>query len=177
MEIRPASVRDLNACLAIDDGFETDYVWQMEEQRGNGTLTVHFRTARLPRPLRVPATLDRDWLFENFERGECFRVAVDERDQVRGLLDVTTRAWNQTAALNHLIVAPAFRRRGLGSQLLAAGIEWAREQGWRVMMVETQTKNYPAISFYQKQGFVFCGFNDQYYTNRDIAVFFALKLR
>jgi ribosomal protein S18 acetylase RimI-like enzyme len=44
-------------------------------------------------------------------------------------------------------------------------------------MLETQTKNHPAICFYRKHGFVFCGFNDRYYTNQDIALFFAQNLR
>ena len=44
-------------------------------------------------------------------------------------------------------------------------------------MFETQTKNYPAICFYRKHRFVFCGFNDRYYTNQDIALFFAQSLR
>jgi hypothetical protein len=36
-----------------------------------------------------------------------------------------------------------------------------------------QTKNYPAIQFARAQGFVFCGFNDHYYMNQDIALFFG----
>jgi hypothetical protein len=39
-----------------------------------------------------------------------------------------------------------------------------------------QTKNYPAISFCQKHGMTFCGFNDRHFANQDIALFFALAL-
>ena len=44
-------------------------------------------------------------------------------------------------------------------------------------MLDTPTKDYPAICFYQKHGFAFCGFNDQLYPNHDIALLFALSLR
>jgi hypothetical protein len=46
-----------------------------------------------------------------------------------------------------------------------------------VILLDTPTKAHPAICLYQKHGFVFCGFNDQLYPNRDIAMFFALSLR
>jgi ribosomal protein S18 acetylase RimI-like enzyme len=44
-------------------------------------------------------------------------------------------------------------------------------------MAEATTKIYPALSFYQKLGFRFCGFSDHYYVNQDIALFFVLTLR
>ena len=42
--------------------------------------------------------------------------------------------------------------------------------------MEMQTKNFPAMQFARAQGFVFCGFNDHYYTNQDIALFFGKNL-
>jgi ribosomal protein S18 acetylase RimI-like enzyme len=45
------------------------------------------------------------------------------------------------------------------------------------MVLEMQPKNYPAIQLAQKLGFDFCGYNDRYYANRDIALFFAKGLR
>jgi ribosomal protein S18 acetylase RimI-like enzyme len=41
------------------------------------------------------------------------------------------------------------------------------------MTLEIQTKNHPAISFAQKHGFQFCGYNERYYPNGDIALFFS----
>ena len=53
MNIRPAQARDLDACLALDESFETEYVWQMDTTRSNGAMQVGFRTTRLPRAMRV----------------------------------------------------------------------------------------------------------------------------
>jgi RimJ/RimL family protein N-acetyltransferase len=36
-----------------------------------------------------------------------------------------------------------------------------------------QSKNLPAIRLAQKFGYEFCGYNDQYYINQDVALFFA----
>jgi len=55
--------------------------------------------------------------------------------------------------------------------------QWAWEQKLQTILVEATTKNYPALCFYQKLGFQFCGFNDHYYINQDIALFFVQRLR
>jgi hypothetical protein len=67
--------------------------------------------------------------------------------------------------------------RGIGTALLRAARDWALETKLRRLIVETQTKNYPAIRFLQKRGLVFCGYNDLFYPNQDIAVFFGQMLR
>ena len=53
MIVRPAELTDLNACLALEHSCVTNYVWHMEESEGVGEVTVVFRTARLPRSMRV----------------------------------------------------------------------------------------------------------------------------
>ncbi|MBI5305081.1 MAG: GNAT family N-acetyltransferase [Chloroflexi bacterium] len=175
MEIRPANVIDLNACLAIDDSFETEYVWQMEERTNAGVITVTFRQTRLPRPMRVANNISRSVLLENFQRGEAFFVA-DEAG-VCGFVDAGVSVWNQMFKINNIAIAPVQRRRGVGAKLMRAALEWARERQLRIAMLDTSTKDYPAICFYQKLGFTLCGFNDQLFPNRDIALQFALNLR
>jgi RimJ/RimL family protein N-acetyltransferase len=44
-------------------------------------------------------------------------------------------------------------------------------------LVEMSSKNNPAIRLAQKQGYEFCGYNDQYYETQDIALFFGRSIR
>lgn len=174
MEIRLGDKEDLNTCLAIDDGFDTEYVWQMEEQNRVGHIAVGFRLTHLPRPMRVAHAILAEDVVRNLEMGGVLIVADDRG--VRGFVDVTAQPWNQSAYINNLAISPAFRRQGIGARLMQAALDWGRQQGLRVAMLDTSTKNYPAICFYQKQGFRFCGFNDQLYPNRDIAMYFSIGL-
>ncbi len=176
MNIRPAQARDLEACLALDPSYETEYVWQMETSRSPGVINLGFRVTRLPRVMRVAATADRDLLAEHFERGECFLVA-EENDAIRGFLDMLVVPWKRTGWINQITVAPERRRRGVASALLRGAANWAREQDLGTLMVEMQTKNHPAATLVQKHGFAFCGFNDRFYASRDIAIFFAAVVR
>ena len=79
--------------------------------------------------------------------------------------------------IQDLNVLPQHRRRGIGTALMTHARRWAWDQGLQEILAETTTKNYPALCFYQKLGFQFCGFNDHYYTNQDIALFFVQVLR
>lgn len=176
MNIRPAQARDLEACLALDESFETEYVWQMETARGNGAIQLGFRTTRLPRAMRVVVHTSQDDLAEHFERGECVLVA-EEYPRVAGFLDATIEPAQRVVWMHALVVASDMRRRGVASQLLNAALDWAHEKKMRAVMTHLSTKNYPASAFLQKHGFAFCGFNDQYYHNHDIALFFARTLK
>jgi len=175
MIIRPAELTDLKACLEIDHSYVTNHVWQLEESERVKEVTVVFRTARLPRSMRVKYPKDYDNLVESWRRGECLLVA-EEGGVVRGYLDMSVQPGQFTAWVDHLAVATAHRRQGIGSALLKKAGEWARQRRLRKLMLEIQTKNYPAICFCQRNGFAFCGFNDRYYTNQDIALFFARSI-
>jgi len=184
MIICPAELEDLEACLNLDHSYLTEHVWQMDLQEGKSGATINFRTVRLPRPVHVKYPRDRQSLLADWHQRDCFLVATpdetEQQDQVRpivGYLTMGASEWHSTGWVADLVVAPEYRRRSVASQLLQVGKEWAREAGLRRLIVETQTKNFPAMCFLERHGFSFCGYNDRYYANQDIALFFSLDLR
>lgn len=176
MNVRPAELVDVNACLALDHSYVTDHVWQMRVHEENDNLSVAFQTVRLPRSMRAPYPRALEQLVDDWQQGEGFFVA-EEGDQIRGYLDGRVQPWQELLWVTNLAVDKEYRRRGIGSALVRHARQWAREQGLLGVLVEAATKNYPAVHFYEKLGFRFCGFNDQYYLNQDIAVFFVQMLR
>ncbi len=178
MTIRPAELEDLKACLALDHSYLTEHVWQMDVHEGDGLVEVTFRAMRLPRAVHVAYPRDREALLADWHRRDCFLVATREDEaQIVGYLTMAAHDWHKTGWVADLVVAPAHRRQGIATRLLRAGQEWARKAGLGRLMIETQTKNYPAIRLLERQRFAFCGYNDRYYANQDIALFFALSLR
>jgi ribosomal protein S18 acetylase RimI-like enzyme len=176
--VRPAELEDLKACLALDHSYRTEHVWQMDVQEGNDSIVVTFRTMRLPRPVYVAYPRDREALLADWHHRDCFLVTTTQDDvQIVGYLTMAAHDWHKTGWVADLVVAPEHRRQGIATRLLQAGKEWACKAGLRSLMIETQTKNYPAICFLERQRFAFCGYNDHYYANQDIALFFALNLR
>lgn len=176
MIVRPATLADLNACLSLDHASETDHVWQMKVHEGESQVDVAFQKVRLPRhmPVAYPRSLEQ--LVEDWQRDEGFLTAEVD-GEVAGYLDLLVYPWQQVGWVANMAVDRVHRRKGIGTALMRHARQWAREQGLRSLQAEATTKNYPALSFYRKVGFQFCGFNDRYYQNQDIALFFVLNLR
>jgi ribosomal protein S18 acetylase RimI-like enzyme len=184
MIVRPATLADLNACLVLEHGTLTDHVWQMKVDHVwpmkvdevEAQVTVAFQTVRLPRRMRVDYPRSLDQLTENWQQGEGFLVAEVD-NEVRGYVDVLAQPWHRTAWVANMAVDREHRRQGLGTALMRHARQWVQSQGLNAILVEATTKNYPALCFYRKLGFEFCGFNDHYYANQDIALFFVHTLR
>ena len=71
--------------------------------------------------------------------------------------------WNQFAYVDDIVVNPEYRGAGVGRALLEHGIQWARENNFPGVMLETQDDNVPACMLYQKYGFVLSGFDRNVY--------------
>lgn len=173
--VRPAGTTDLDQLIAMDHGYSTDYVWQMDARQEQDQVAVSFRQVRLPRSMRVNLPQDAQHLKAEWARRICFLVAEDA-GQLLGYLNLTRPTTPQSGWIADFAVVRRLRRTGVGSVLLAAALDWARQSGWQRIILETQSKNYPAICFAQKHGFAYCGYNDRLYPNRDVALFFGSDL-
>ena len=63
----------------------------------------------------------------------------------------------------NVAVDPDFRRKGFGKMLIEKFIEAVKEKETQQIFLEVRTSNLPAISLYEKAGFVFCGIRKDYY--------------
>jgi ribosomal protein S18 acetylase RimI-like enzyme len=177
MQVHPAELADLNLCHQINGAYTTDYVWQMQT-RGNGHRTeVRFDKIRLPRSMQVEYPRSPDELLEHWQQDGCFLVARNLQNEVVGFIDAQPQPWQNLLWIANLVVEKRYRRRGIATQLIKAAGRWAAERQLHTLMLEVQTKNYPAIAFAQKLGFQFCGYNERYYTNGDITLYFFQSIR
>ena len=78
--------------------------------------------------------------------------------------------------ITDVVVGRPLRRQGLAHKLISAAEAWGVQRALRRAIIEVQSKNQPAIRMILKMGFEFCGYNDQYYATRDVALFFARSL-
>ncbi|HEX5809571.1 MAG TPA: GNAT family N-acetyltransferase [Anaerolineales bacterium] len=71
--------------------------------------------------------------------------------------------WNRFGYVEDIVVNPEYRGRGIGRMLLERGIQWARENNYPGVMLETQDDNIPACTLYESCGFVLSGFDRNVY--------------
>lgn len=173
MHTHPAELADIQCCYHLPAAYTTEYVWQMRTQENERAISVQFDTVRLPRPMRVEYPRSPDELLDHWQQDGCFLVARSMRDEVVGFLDGLPHPLQNLLWIANVVVDPPYRQQGIATLLLKSAQEWARAQQLGQLMLEFQTKNYPAISFARKLGFQFCGYNERYYPNGDIALFFS----
>ncbi len=163
---------------------------------------IEFNPSRLPRPLAIANPLNdqqllTEWkktdhlliaeslpanssgLPEETEASEALPLLASDpaiRPDILGYMGLAVDSSRHVAWITTGAVQIDYRRQGVGTRLLNEARAWADRYRLRSIMVELQTKNYPAINFYQKKGFFFCGYNNAYYSDREIAIFFGKRL-
>lgn len=173
--LRPAGEEDMATLAGFDHGYSTEYVWQMEVDSTPPRTGAHFREMRLPRLMQVTYPRSKDGLADLLTQRNLLLLA-EAGGQPVGYVALSTSLVPGTAWLTDLVVAASQRRRSVGSRLVLAAQSWARERGQQRLVLEMQAKNYPAIQLAKKLAFDFAGYNDRYYNNQDIALFFAKRL-
>ena len=104
-----------------------------------------------------------DWL----EAPVAFGAFVDGR--LMGFVEGSRESWHNMFRVSNIFVEPSARRMGLGQALLTHIVAHARaEGGFRAVILETQSCNFPAISLYKKLGFRLCRIDICEYSNCDV---------
>ena len=80
-------------------------------------------------------------------------VAVGTDGQVVGFCAASHPYWNAVAILDYLVVAPPYRRQGVGGSLVRATERTLMSADMRRVCVQTISWNVDAIRFYERLGF------------------------
>jgi ribosomal protein S18 acetylase RimI-like enzyme len=148
----------------------------MERKVEAGQISINFREVRLPRSVQVEYPHQINNFNAHWVKRSNLLIAV-EKDIIVGYIRLKEQRTPNSAWVTDLAVKREMRRKGIASALLLAGQEWAVSKNLKRVIFEAQSKNHPAIRMVLKLGYEFCGYNDHYFENQDIALFFARYLR
>jgi len=176
VEIRPAIATDINTIINFEHSYSSDYVWQMDFRQEDKEIIINFREVRLPRTAQVSYPKNYKNLADTWTQYDGFLVAEISKDVI-GYISLNQDKMLGTTWVSDLAVRKSHRRQGIGSTLVIVSQNWAKQNNSRRLIIEMQPKNYPAIQLARKLGFELCGYNDHYFTNHDIALFFSKWLR
>jgi ribosomal protein S18 acetylase RimI-like enzyme len=169
---RRLTLEEARRVPAIPSGYSTDRAFRVTRRSSAGEYQWSLDERQLPVSLHKhydSGGMD-EWLESYLEAAplESLRfLGVEVDGEIGGLVTWRPLEWNETLWLIDIRVRDRARRRGLGSSLISALQQIARDDRVRGVHVETQTSNYPAVRFYRSHGFEPSGFNDHLYTNRD----------
>jgi len=117
---------------------------------------------------RVHSAIDQVWTIEqeahyleSLSRREAFHVAVDEKLGIVGFqsLDLWTSLLPSMAHVGQVgtFLLPKWRGQGIGRHLWNATLGFARETGYRKLVIQVRASNIAAQEFYRRLGFKECG--------------------
>lgn len=106
-------------------------------------------------------------LFEDhIEEPRVFAAMLGDRQT--GWIELGYEKWNNRMRVWEFLVEEESRRKHIGLALMNHAVKISKEKSARMLMLETQTCNVPAINFYLKFGFELIGFDTSAYSNQDI---------
>ncbi len=176
IEIRTAIPEDTEALSSFEHGYYSDYAWQMGLDVSQDSAQVDFRRIRLPRRIFVAYPRSREEIFSTINQNAEMLIAVLQGNPVGYIKTLQSRN-SKVARVLDLVVSSPMRRQGIGRALVLAMMDYLRHQSYHTLMLQMQSKNDPAIRMAEKLGFGFCGFQDHFFPNNEVAIFFSRIIR
>ncbi|MFA5470658.1 MAG: GNAT family N-acetyltransferase [Acholeplasmataceae bacterium] len=150
-------------------GYEIDVSYQ----------TKHVYLVKIKKSKHIELTIKKKRIFRNKERSfkmNLFESYIEnsdvfgifERKKLVAVIEGSLETWNNTYRIWNLFVSKRHRKEGFATALYAHIEKQALSLGARAIILEVQSCNGPAISFYEKQGLHFVGLNTLAYTNEDV---------
>lgn len=158
------------------NGYETDIIYVVSAIEMGGSFEFGLREKKQPY-LKVWETGADDIARLNtvIEQGHSF--GAFDQGKLIGWVICDFRTWNNSLFIEQILVSEPYRGQNVGRLLIKAVNRKARELNCRIVELETQNTNYPAIQFYRKCGFIFTGINTKRYSDSaETAVFMSFDL-
>ena len=109
---------------------------------------------------------DTDMLFQPWWE-DVMAWGIVENEQLIAVIETAVEGWSNRLIVTELWIDDNYRRQGIATALMDIAKNRAIEEKRRVLMLETQSCNEGAITFYLQYGFELIGFDKYAYSNND----------
>ena len=177
MQIRPATPADLSGLAEIDGTVESSRYLHLDHAATTseeGTVTFAWRIEERPARQKLiesnrlgdDATFTLKSIVTGADEGTVLLIEHD--DQPVAMLLARPDPAAETLRLVDLRVDYDYRRQGMGTALVYALIQQARERALRAVAAETLSNNQPAAALLGKCGFELSGVDTRRRSNHDL---------
>ena len=155
-EIRPLHAFTRDEIWPILSGYETSEIYTVEKTETDLQTRFDIRLVQLEAPYRTNFEDDfrpEDLAWYQGLTAKGYAFGAYQHDRLIGFAIGEAFPDEQYVRVWEFHVMAEFRRMGVGRALMQREIVKARQDGLRMMMLETQNTNMKAIRFYRKMGF------------------------
>ena len=172
MEIRPATMKDLEGVREIDGTVESTKYLHVERAGEGLGASWRLEERRARTKIIEPNRLDDDSYFtlKQIVSGaeEGLALTVEHEDAPVAAVIARADAEAGTLRIIDLRVDFDYRRQGMGTALVYHVIQHAREHEFRAIAAQTLTNNLPAGALLAKCGFELSGVDTRRRSNHDL---------
>ncbi|MBS1550853.1 MAG: GNAT family N-acetyltransferase [Bacteroidetes bacterium] len=164
------------------NGYLSDQIYKAEKYSDEGIISFVLKPEKQKNPY-TKTWIMTDENIAHYSRivSEGYSFGAYVNNEPAGIILCEERKWNNTLYIENLFVSEYQRRKGIGKLLIEKVIDSACRDNFRLIELETQNTNAPAILFYGKQGFEITGLNlklyDPAYNKDETAVFMTYDLK
>lgn len=134
---------------------------------GGFSIEITYKPLEKPRTITSKEKGYPDKLYEEYHENPYAWGYLDG-DRLVAALETTSENWSNRLRVSEIFVEESHRRQGLGHKLMNIAKEQCLREKRRALILETQSSNVPALSFYLKEGFTLIGLDTCAYTNEDL---------
>jgi len=146
------------------NGYETDKIFVVSAIEIGTSFEFSIREKNQPyKKVWETDSKNIDDLNKIIEQGHSFGAFFN--NELIGWIICDFRAWNNSLFIENLLIDEKFRGQNIGKLFIKSINREARKLLCRIVELETQNTNYPAIKFYQSAGFRVTGINTKMYNN------------
>ncbi len=162
-------------------GYKSNAVYKLEQNSSDNEIVFVFKYIKLECPY-IKTYLTNDTVIATYTRiiSEGNSFGAYDKQRLVGVVIAEKREWNNSLWIELILVAERERGKGIGASLLKKLIQNASNKNIRVISLETQNTNVPAINFYRKNGFEISGLNINLYkdleSKDEIAIYMTKTL-
>jgi ribosomal protein S18 acetylase RimI-like enzyme len=163
MEIKKLEKLTENPTLSWGfNGYKTDKIFVVSAIEISNTFEFNIREKNQSyTKIWEINSADIDYLNKIIEQNHSF--GAFHKGKIVGWIICDFRVWNNSLFIENILISEEFRGQNIGRLLIKAVNREARELQCRMVELETQNTNYPAIQFYKKAGFAITGINTKLY--------------
>jgi len=144
----------------------SDHYYDVSINHSEDSFQVTFAKENFPVPYeKMPD--EHDKLFQPWW-AEIKAWGIIDEGKLIAVIETSVEEWSNRLRVTEFWVDDAYRRQGIASALMDKAIDRAKQEKRRAVILETQSCNSGAISFYLNYGFSLIGFDGCAYANDDI---------